>query len=109
MTRWPRGVLFAGLVGFAARSAPALAQSLPGPSPCRTGDTLQVVRPVSTVRLVEAGQFAYTQQNLTDIIDVDAGVLGPLSADEQAQIRSIVLDEFRADPARIAKVLPYTH
>jgi hypothetical protein len=81
-----------------------------GQSPCRTGDTVRTVRPVRTVQLVQSGQYAYTQESLDDVIDIDAGVLGsPLSADEQAQIRSIVLDEFKNDPAKIAKVLPQVH
>jgi hypothetical protein len=60
--------------------------------------------------LAQTGQYAYTQESLDDVIDIDAGVLGgPLSADEQTQLRSIVLDEFKNDPAKIAKVLPQTH
>lgn len=81
-----------------------------GQSPCRTGDTVRTVRPVRTVQLVQSGQYAYTQESLDNVIDIDAGVLGsPLSADEQAQIRAIVLDEFKNDPAKIAKVLPQVH
>jgi hypothetical protein len=68
------------------------------------------MRPVRTVSLAQTGQYAYTQESLDDVIDIDAGVLGgPLSADEQTQLRSIVLDEFKNDPAKIAKILPQTH
>ncbi|HXB26035.1 MAG TPA: hypothetical protein VNV25_14985 [Gemmatimonadaceae bacterium] len=86
------------------------ALALCGQSPCRTGDTVRTVRPVRTVQLLQSGKYAYTQESLDDVIDIDAGVLvSPLSADEQAQIRSIVLDEFKNDPAKIAKVLPQVH
>lgn len=79
-------------------------------SPCRTGDTVRVTRAVSTVRLAQSGQYTYTETSLNDVLDVDAGVLAsPLSADEQAQIRAIVVDEFKSDPARIAKILPQLH
>jgi hypothetical protein len=94
--------ILAGLIGV---SAVCGAQS-----PCISSDTVRVTRPVRTVSLVQAGQYAYTQESLDDVIDIDAGVLAsPLSADEQTQIRSIVLDEFRSDPARIAKLLPQSH
>jgi hypothetical protein len=101
MARWYQLIAAAGCIGSA---------SLTAQSPCRTGDTLRTVRAVRTVQLVRAGQYAYTQESLDDVTDIDAGVLeSPLSADEQAQLRSIVIDEFQNDPAKIAKILPQTH
>jgi hypothetical protein len=72
--------------------------------------TAEAATPQSQTVIARSGRYVYTEASLQDILDVDTAVLeSPLTAAEQAQIRTLVIDEFNRDPAKIASVLPTLH
>jgi hypothetical protein len=72
--------------------------------------TAEAATTQSQTVIARSGRYVYTEASLQDILDVDTGVLeSPLTAAEQAQIRTLVIDEFNRDPAKIASVLPTLH
>jgi hypothetical protein len=60
--------------------------------------------------LARAGGLAYTTANLSDVLALDEGVLeSPLSGEERAAVQDILVAEFQAKPAEIAKFAPVLH
>ena len=75
-----------------------------------TSRTPAATAPPGQAVLARSGRYAYPESSLRDVLAIDAAILeSPLSDAEQTQVRTLVIDEFNRDPAKIVAVIPTTH